>query len=77
MKQANTMRPKFFQGYVVLLLMTTLSKFQFWNHCDQAADMLQIDPSSRHYHMDLGFAIPYIQKYSSAEKFAIFATLGS
>ena len=55
------------------LLVTTLGKFQFfvtillilqhllmryiWNHCHQAADMVQIEPPSWHYHMDLGFAI--------------------
>ena len=28
-----------------------------WNHCDQAADMVRIEPVSWHYRMDLGFAI--------------------
>ena len=65
------MRPKIFQGYVVLLLVTTLRKFLWqlslilqhplmryvWNHCDQAADMVRIAPFCWCYHMDLGFAI--------------------
>ena len=28
-----------------------------WNHCAQAADMVQIEPFSWRYNMDLGFAI--------------------
>ena len=30
LRYTNTMRPKVYQGYVVLLLVTTLSKFQFF-----------------------------------------------
>ena len=68
------MRPKVYQGYAVLLFVTTLSKFQFFvtvfahskttinevcleHHCDQATDMVRIEPFSWHYHTDLAFAI--------------------
>ena len=58
---------------VILLLVTTLSKFQFlweflvilqnlliryvWNPCDQSADMVRIENFSWHYQIDVGFAI--------------------
>ena len=67
------MRPNFSGTNVVLLLVTTLSKFQIfatiiahfsthimryaWDHCEQAEDMVRIAPFCWGYQMYLSFAI--------------------
>ena len=40
-----------------LLFLQCLTMGYVWNHCEQAADMVRIEPVSCHYRMDLGFAI--------------------
>ena len=45
-----------FFWHFLLILEHVLMRY-VWNHCHQAADMVQIEPPSWHYHIDLGFAI--------------------
>ena len=52
----HTQQVSILRDHFLLILQHLLMRY-VWNHCHQAADMVQIGPPSWDYYMDIGFAI--------------------